>query len=191
VLIAHCRDQAKAFTGSTLYKLIKGETLNMKKTFVYGAMLCAVMIAVAAASAATNFAGTWLVDKTKSEGLNPRMMEGGDIIWTVTQDDKTITVESPGRGGTQKTVYKLDGSETTTQTEGQMPGKLTTKAKWMDNGKVLELSSVRNANFQGNDVTITTTQHWELSEDGKMLKIHSKSETPQGARETKYVFTKK
>src|SRR5215210_4031676 len=163
----------------------------MKKTLVLCVALCAMMIAVSAAGAATNFAGTWLLDKTKSEGLNPRMVEGGDIIYTVTQDDKTITVEAPGRGGTQKTVYKLDGSETTTQVEGQMPGKMTTKAAWKDNGKTLELTSVRSGNFNGNDFTATTTQHWELAEDGKVLKIHSKSESPQGAREAKYVFTKK
>jgi len=163
----------------------------MKKTLVLCVALCALMIATAAAGAATNFAGTWVVDKTKSEGLNPRMLEGGDITWTVTQDDKSITVETPGRGGTQKTVYKLDGSETTSQVEGQMPGKMTTKAAWKDNGKMLELNSVRTGNFQGNEVTITTTQHWELAADGKTLTVHSKSETPQGARETKYVLTKK
>src|SRR5215216_202359 len=109
----------------------------MKKTLVLCVALCAMMIAVSAAGAAANFAGTWVVDKTKSEGLNPRALEGGDIIWTVTQDDKTITVESPGRGGTQKATYKLDGSETSTQVEGQMPGTLKTKAAWKDNGKTL------------------------------------------------------
>lgn len=163
----------------------------MKKTFVYGAMLCAVMIAVSATSAATDFSGTWVVDKSKSTGLSQRAMEGGDIVWTVTQTDKEITIESPGRGGTQKTVYKLDGTETATQMEGQMPGKRTTKGAWKDGGKMLELNSVFAGEVQGTAFTATTTQHWMLSADGKTLDVHSKTESPRGTQEVKYVLTKK
>lgn len=164
----------------------------MKKTFIYSAMLCAVLIAVATAAAATNFSGTWVVDKSKSEGLNPRAMEGGDITWTITQTDKEITVETPGfQGATQKTVYKLDGSETTSDVTGRMSGKRTTKAAWKDNGKLLELTSVFAGEIQGNAFTATTTEHWELSDDGKTLKVHRTSESPRGTQEAKLVLTKK
>jgi hypothetical protein len=73
---------------------------------------------------------------------------------------------------------------------GQMPGKATLTAKWKDDGKVLELTSKRNMNIQGNEVTITTTEHWELADGGKTLKIHRKSENPRGTQESKLTFTK-
>ncbi|HXG68787.1 MAG TPA: hypothetical protein VNO70_27060, partial [Blastocatellia bacterium] len=74
---------------------------------------------------------------------------------------------------------------------GQLSGKATRKAKWMDGGKILELHQVINADFQGNPVTITTMEHWELSADGKVLNVHRKSESPRGTQEYKFAFNKK
>lgn len=155
----------------------------------------------AAMAAAENFSGTWALDASKSQGLPAQAPT--DITWTVAQTDKEIAIERPGggRGGAgggggaapapQKSVYKLDGSETTEEMQGRMPGKATRKAKWTNGGKTLELNQVTNANFQGNDVTITQVEHWELSDGGKTLKVHRKTESPQGAREVTYVFAKK
>ena len=153
----------------------------------------------AAMAAAENFSGTWALDASKSQGLNPQAPT--DVTWTVAQTDKEITIERPGMGGrggggggggapaAQKSVFKLDGSETT---EESQRGKITRKAKWTNNGKTLELNQVRNVNFQGNDMTLTTVEHWDLADGGKTLKVHSKTEgSPQGARELTYVFTKK
>ena len=116
--------------------------------------------------------------------------------WTVVQDGKTLAVSIQYSGGTQEmpaqtTSYNLDGSETTAEVGGRMPGKATMKTKWMSDGKILEINTVRTGNFQGNEVTITTVEHWELADDGKTLKIHRKSETPQGARESKLTLVKK
>ena len=72
-----------------------------------------------------------------------------------------------------------------------MPGKAALKAKWQGDGKILELSSVLKGQMQGNDVTITTTEHWELADGGKTLKVHREQETPRGKRETKLTFVKK
>ena len=91
----------------------------------------------------------------------------------------------------QKVTYNLDGSETTAEMMGQGgPSKATLKAKWASDS-VLELRSVRNVNFQGNDVTITTTDHWELADGGKTLKVHRTTESPRGTNEAKLTFTKK
>ena len=38
---------------------------------------------------------------------------------------------------------------------------------------------------------MTTTEHWELADDGKTLKVHRKSESPRRPQESTYVFTKK
>jgi hypothetical protein len=51
------------------------------------------------AAAPANFAGTWTLDKSKSQGLNQRMQGADSVTWTITQTDKTITVEEKVAGG--------------------------------------------------------------------------------------------
>jgi hypothetical protein len=51
------------------------------------------------AAAPANFAGTWALDKSKSQGLNPRLQGADSVTWTITQNDKTITVEEKVTGG--------------------------------------------------------------------------------------------
>ena len=168
----------------------------MKRLLVFCIFVCVLVVEVwAAGRAPANFSGTWVLDKAKSENLSG-MMAGGDVTMVVTQDAKQLITETTITGGQrevppQKATYNLDGSETTAELTGRMPGKATMKAKWMGDGSILELNSVRNVNVQGNDVTITNQEHWELAEGGKVLKVHRKSESPRGAQESKLVFNKK
>lgn len=150
-------------------------------------------------AAAPNFAGTWVLDKAKSE-LPPQQAQNiKSRTWTITQDDKQITVTPKtelaegaaaggggGRGGgmgggNQPRTFKLDGSEVVNENPR---GKSTTKAKLSDSG--LEIATVSSFG----DNTITSKEHWTLADGGKTLKVHTSTETPQGARETNQVFTK-
>ena len=168
----------------------------MKRSLVFLSLCCVLMVGFWSVSAApANFAGTWSLDKSKSEGLQGRMANV-DQTWAVTQDAKTFTVETSFSGGeqpipSQKRNYNLDGSETSMEMTGRMPGKAALKAKWQGDGKILELSSVLKTNVQGNDVTITSTEHWELADGGKTLKVHRTSESPRGTQESKLTFAKK
>jgi hypothetical protein len=166
----------------------------MKRISVAAALFC-VLVVGSVSAAGTNFAGTWVLDKAKSEGLQGRMANV-DQTWVVTQDAKTLTVEKSFTGGeqpipSQKSTYNLDGSETSMDVTGRMPGKAALKAKWQGDGKILELNSVLKANVQGNDITVTTTEHWELADGGKTLKVHRVSESPRGTQESKLTLTKK
>ena len=167
----------------------------MKKSLVFLSLSSVLLVGLWSVSAApANFAGTWSLDKSKSEGLQGPMASV-DQTWTITQDAKTLTVEVKFSGGqrempSQKRTYNLDGSPTEVEMGGQMPGKATLTAKWKDDGKSLELTSKRNVNVQGNEVTITTTERWELDGGGKTLKVHRKSESPRGTQESKLVLVK-
>ncbi|MCI0338501.1 MAG: hypothetical protein L0226_13065 [Acidobacteria bacterium] len=169
--------------------------------------LCSVLLlglfVFAAAQSKASYAGTWALDKAKSEGLSQRLQGADSVSWVVTQDDKQLTREQKveggqggqggGRGagmGAGQLTVKLDGSETSTD-RPQISGKSTTKATWQDGGKILEVSTVTTGNIQGNDFKATTTEHWELAEGGKVLKVHQKAESPRGTTESKMVFTKK
>src|SRR5207249_1345307 len=48
----------------------------------------------------------------------------------------------------------------------------------------------RTFNFQGNDVTSTSTEIWELSGDGKTLTIQRTSESPRGTQKSTLIFNK-
>jgi hypothetical protein len=168
----------------------------MKRSVVFLSLFCLLMVGFWSVSAApANFSGTWSLDKSKSEGLQGRMANV-DQTWVVTQDAKTFTIEKSFSGGeqpipSQKSAYNLDGSETSMDMTGRMPGKAALKAKWQGDGTILELNSVLKTNVQGNDVTITTTEHWELADGGKTLKVHRVSESPRGTQESKLTFAKK
>ncbi len=51
------------------------------------------------AAAPANFAGTWNLDKAKSQGLNQRIQGADSVTWTIAQTDKTITIEEKVTGG--------------------------------------------------------------------------------------------
>jgi hypothetical protein len=163
----------------------------MRKFITACALLCAMVVATLAAPALPNYAGTWVLNKDKSTGLPPQMMAGTDPIqWVVTQNDKTLTVKSSFMGGAQEVAYNLDGSKSKAQMTGRMPGEATVYLEKKDDGKVV-LHSERTLNFQGNDVTINTTQVWELTDGGKTLKVQNTSESPRGTMEATMIFNLK
>ncbi len=55
-------------------------------------------LAVQAAAPPANFAGTWTLDKSKSQGLSQRV-QNVDISWNIAQTDKTISIEEKVTGG--------------------------------------------------------------------------------------------
>jgi hypothetical protein len=178
----------------------------MKRLFLIAGLMTAFGLAVLAASAASaNFAGTWSLDKTKSQNLSRGMQNAESVSWVITQNDKTISIESkvtggqppagggPGGGGGGMggpRVYNLDGTETTSDITGQATGKATSKATWASDGKVLELSRKSVVTTPNGEVTSTTTQKLELSGDGKVLTVNQHSESPRGPQDSTLVFNK-
>jgi hypothetical protein len=179
----------------------------MKLTRVLLALGGAGLLGMAAVSAAgPNFAGTWELDKSKSQ-LSQGMANIETLTLIVTQDSGSLTVEQKvtraesagggggggrgfggGRGMAGPRTYKLDGSETTQEISGgQMTGKITSKAKLLDGDKGLEITNVSTFGERTN----TTTEHWELAEGGKVLKIHRKTESQRGTQESTLVLVKK
>lgn len=186
----------------------------MKRIFLIAGLATAFLLLVVAASAQkANFAGTWSLDKAKSQGLSQRVMGADKVTLTITQDDKTITLDTkmeggpapqggggngggggmgggrPGGGMGGPQSYNLDGSEATSEVGGgQMTGKATSKATWSGN----DLSLSRTSVFQGpnGEITSVTTQKLSLSGDGKVLTAVVHSESPRGTTDSTLVFNK-
>src|SRR4029078_170625 len=71
----------------------------MRKLLFALGLTSALVFALAAHAAAPNFAGTWTLDKSKSQGLNQRMQNAESVTWNVTQTDKQITIDEKVTGG--------------------------------------------------------------------------------------------
>lgn len=184
----------------------------MRKLLCALSVMSALVITLAVhAAAPANFAGTWTLDKSKSQGLNPRQQNADSVSLVITQTDKEITLEEkitggnppaggqpggpPGGGGGGgrgmgmggPRTYNLDGSETSTENER---GKTVRKATVSSDGKTIELSS--KSTFQGpnGEITLNSNDKLQLSADGKVLTINRHSESPRGAQDSTLVFNK-
>ena len=183
----------------------------MRKLLCALSLMSALVITLAVhAAAPANFAGTWTLDKSKSQGLNPRQQNAESVSWVITQTEKEITLEEkitggtppaggvpgggPGGGGQGRGMgggprtFNLDGSETSGET-GR--GKFVRKATVSSDGKTIDL--VTKSSFQGQDgaeMTLTSSDKLVLSADGKVLTVTRHLETPRGAQDSTLVFNK-
>lgn len=188
----------------------------MRKLIYAFGLTSALVFALAAHAAAPNFAGTWTLDKSKSQGLNQRWQNADSVTMNITQSDKEITLEEkvtggggpggpggppaggapqgggpggggPGRGMGGPRTYNLDGSETS----GEMgAAKFVRKATLSSDGKTLELTSKTTFSRDGQETTLNSSDKLSLSADGKTLTIVRHSESPRGAQDSTLVFNK-
>ena len=179
----------------------------MKKLIIAAGLITALALAAFGTTGGlpVSFAGTWTLDKEKSQGLSQRMQNAEKITCVIAQTDTSISVEwkveggqppagAPGGGGGRgpagPQTYNLDGKEATSEAGGQMGGTSTMKATWSDATKTLELMSVRAGTVNGQDFKATTTDKMSLSADGKVLTINRHSESPRGTQDSTLVFNK-
>jgi hypothetical protein len=192
----------------------------MRKLLYAFGLTSALVFALAAHAAAPNFAGTWTLDKSKSQGLNQRLQNAESVTWNVTQTDKEITIDEkvagggpggppaggapaggppgggPGGGGGRGMGGGMMGPRTFnldgSETTGDMGrGKFARKATLTSDGKTLELvSKVTFQTQDGNEVTTTSTDKLTLSADGKSLTVVRHSESPRGPQDSTLVFNK-
>ena len=161
------------------------------KHVIATALVMALFIIIAPAKA--DFSGTWILDKTKSEGLPPGM----DQTMTVVQTGDKLSLETKviTEQGEQVVAdsYMLDGKEAefTPKTPGGQSGKGKRTAKWSADGNGIEVNE--NSTFDGPEgaVNLQMTRIWTLSADGKTLQIDLAAEGPNGKQQVKRTFTRK
>lgn len=155
--------------------------------------------------AMVNFDGTWMLDKSRSQGLSPRLLSADKVVWNIKQDNQEISIGQKIvgdglAGGTgaragagnprpspslNPSIYKLDGSETAVDI-GSGRGTSTLKAAWFENTLNLVRKSILK-NPEG-DVVLVETRTLELSKDGKTLTVKVQNESPRGTTNLNLVF---
>ncbi len=193
----------------------------MKKATILTAVfsLFLAVTAVSAQVKTADFSGAWELDAGKSKLGERARVESMTLM--VSQTGKDLKVEKttkralrsegetrggeiPNSGGmgrrvdgnfmagnpTQTLAYSLEGKETKEEIPG-IPGATSTlTAKWEKDGKLV-LTSSRKADTPSGAMTMTATEKWSLSPDGKVLTVVREQDSPRGKVSTEMVFNKK
>lgn len=122
----------------------------MRRSALMGIAAVAFVASSAFAQAKTNFAGTWnmVVDPAAQQGGAPGGgrgrggMGGFGPTFTVTQDDKVLTIVRTMGENTMTTTYNLDGSD----------------SKNMVMGRGGQQEQISKAKWEGANLVITRTQ---------------------------------
>ena len=151
----------------------------MTRKFVFLAVILAVALAVPTLAQAQkpDFSGKWIQDMEKSDPA-PAGRGGGAAnpqTITITMTAAEFTMERTTGQGVQKTVYKLDGSESSNAGRG---GDVKSKTVWDGNKLVTKYQRVMGEN------TVDVTETRSLA-DG-LLTVETKS----GENTRKIVFKK-
>jgi len=154
----------------------------MSRRFVFLAVLLAIALAVPTLAQAQkpDFSGKWIQDMDKSDPAPAGRGGGGGgaanpQTITMTQTATELTIERTTGQGVQKTVYKLDGTESSNAGRG---GDVKSKSAWDGNKLVTKYQRVMGEN------TIDVVETRSLA-DG-FLTVETKS----GENTRKVVFKK-
>ena len=164
----------------------------MKRTLALVTALAVVLAVGVMAQGKTDFSGTWKRDAARSDA--PQMGRGGpgggappagDITLTIAQTATEITIERKMGETAQKSVYKLDGSESVNPS--MRGGDVKSKAKW--DGANLVIESTQTMSMGGNEMTINSKEIWSLGADGAIT-VETTRSTPRGDMTSKTVYVK-
>jgi hypothetical protein len=153
-----------------------------KLLFAFG-LTSALVFALAAHAAAPNFAGTWTLDKSKSQGLNQRWQNADSVTMNITQTDKEITLEEKVTGGGGPggpAAPAAGGAPAGGAPQGGGPG---------GGGPGRGMGGPRTYNLDGSETSGEMGQakfvrKATLSSDGKTLELTSKTTFSRDGQET-------
>ena len=139
-----------------------------------------------------SFAGTWVLDATKSEGLP----QGVEETMTVKQEKDKFAIESkmksPRGERTMNMDFAADGKEgpfTMRMGPNEVTGKRT--AKWGADATTVEITESADVPTpDGGTATVKSWRKWTLSDDGKTLTAEETRTSPRGEQKVKRVYTR-
>jgi hypothetical protein len=154
----------------------------MRKLLYAFGLTSALVFALAAHAAAPNFAGTWTLDKSKSQGLNQRLQNADSVTWNITQTEKEITIDEkiaggggPGGPGGPPAGAPAAGGPPPGGGQGGGPGR----GGMMGGPRTYNLDGSESSGETGRGKFVRKAT---LSSDGKTLELSSKTtfQTPDG-----------
>lgn len=104
----------------------------------------------------------------------------------ISQTENELIVERKMGDQTTRSVYKLDGSESTNP--GMRGGEVKSTSRW--DGARLITKSAQSMSSPNGEMTIQSEEVRTLSADGKAMTIETTRSTPRGEMKSKAVFNK-
>ncbi|MCY7374662.1 MAG: energy transducer TonB [Pyrinomonadaceae bacterium] len=176
----------------------------MKKKIILTTIVSLFLAAaISAQTTKPSFAGEWELDVGKSTLTDTKEVEAMTLM--VTQTEKNIKIETVtkinqsqsaggakrGDGRKQISHYRFDKEMTVELSSPTMTGTAVSKATATADGK-LSLTRTHNYNTaESGIITGKTNEIWELTDEGKTLKITRYKETLRGSTNAEMYFTKK
>jgi hypothetical protein len=156
----------------------------MRKLIYAFGLTSALVFALAAHAAAPNFAGTWTLDKSKSQGLNQRWQNADSVTMNITQTDKEITVEEKVTGGSGPGGGNMGGGNPSGTPPAGAP-----QGGGMGGGRPGGMGGPRTYNLDGSETSgemgpAKFVRKAMLSSDGKTLELTSKTTFSRDGQET-------
>jgi hypothetical protein len=163
------------------------------RIIVTGTAVLVLLLGLGSALAKANFTGTWVMDKSKSEGT----IVATEQTMTITQDGEALTLQNKMVTDEGELLindsYVINGKEVDfTQKRNEIIGKGKRTAKWSADGNGFE--SVEDITFEspdGQTLTQHVTRKWVLAADGKSFTVELENKGPNGSQHTKRLFVKK
>ena len=152
----------------------------MRRIICALSLTSALMLTLVAQAAAPNFAGTWTLDKSKSQGLSQRIQGADSVQWVITQTEKEITIEEKVTGGQ---AGGGGGAPAGAAPAGTPPAGAPPAGGGgggQGGGRGMGMGGPRTYNLDGSEVTGDTgrgkfVRKATLSSDGKTLELNTTS----------------
>ena len=128
-------------------------------------VILSAVVGVPDAPAASAFAGTWVLDPARGVLNDSRPRE---IRLSLEDDGQTVTVTEriPGKRD-DRFVCRSDG----TPSEQRKPGSVYRRVLRRESGALLWQNTMTRV---GDDASISWSERWSMSEDGRLLTIHKR-----------------
>jgi hypothetical protein len=141
-----------------------------------------------------NLRGTWQWDNAKSDPLRRFGKEvlDADVTLIIEHQEPVLNIQrvvsSPQGGQTRRLHYSMDGQENANLSVRGT--EVRTRSRW-DHGKLIT-EGRRTVDSPMGKVTLSSTEIWTLSPDGRTLTIDAKTAAPGGLEiKHKEVFQRK
>ena len=152
--------------------------------------------AAAAAAAKANFAGTWVLDLSRSEGLPPGLEQTVTITHEGDKLDLVIKQKTQQGERTVNESFMLDGKQA--EFKPQAPpnpnapqprnGKRT--ARWLPDGGGIEIVDTWDVDTPDGADTMEMKRRWMLAADGKTFTVEQSFKGMLGLSQSKRTYVK-
>ena len=160
---------------------------------LFGMFLLSLLLTAALAEDKANFSGSWIMDKSKAEGLPPNMDQKMKITQEGDKLELTTDLFVEDNVSTVHDEYIINGKEV--EFAARLGNGQETKgkrvAKWNADGKGFEVNEESVFETPEGKITITLQRKWTLLADGKTVVIELNRKGPEGTITTKRTFNRK